>query len=98
MLFKMKDYDLETCDWMFQRDIVDIRIEDIAHYTKDLSSNCEHAKCFEKSNSVFKDWIEDSAGTKIKCLEHDFEKWKVHKIKMEDNEYDKIKSVIDSNF
>jgi len=38
MLFKMKDYDLETCDWMFERDIVDIRIEDIAHFTKDLKS------------------------------------------------------------
>lgn len=82
---------------MFERDIVDIRTEDIAHFTKVLSSHCGD-KCFEKDNSVFKDWIEDTAGTKIKCLEHDFDRWKILKIKMQEYEYEEIRKVIDQNF
>jgi hypothetical protein len=97
MLFKMKDFDLQTCDWMFERDIVDFRTEDIINFTKNLASHTVE-RSFEKSKSVFKDWIEDSAGTTIKCLEHDFDKWKVVKIKMSTDDYEEVCKVIEDNF
>ena len=79
MMIKYRDNDLETLDWIFERGIVDFRIEDIIHYTKILRSHMKVRK-FDKDKSVFRDWIPLNEETQKKCLEHDVRYWKISKL------------------
>lgn len=59
MLIKYKDLEMETLDWVFERGIVDFRIEDIIHFTKILKSHMKIRK-FDKDKSIFKEWVTDT--------------------------------------
>lgn len=38
MLFRYEDLRIETCEWVFQRGILDYRVEDVIHFAKESSS------------------------------------------------------------
>jgi len=46
----------------------------------------DHRKAFEKSESVFKDWIKDDDEILQKCRAHDFSQWKLSQITKGDRE------------
>ena len=53
---------------------------------------------FIRSKSVFADWREDNSDTVMKCLQHDFEQWKVNKFVKDSKDLLAIKSFFEDNF
>ena len=97
MLIKYKDVEMETLDWVFERGIVDFRIEDIIHYTKILKSHMKVRK-FDKDKSVFKDWVTDTPIVDRKCLEHDMGFWKISKLKLDPEDMENMERLLEDNF
>ena len=59
MMVRTLDIAMDTCDWVFERDIVDYRIEDILSFTKNMGSHLVERR-FDKERSVFKPWVLDN--------------------------------------
>lgn len=97
MLIKSQDTELGTCDWFFQRDIVDFRVEDISLFKKPLSSFLIQRK-FQKEYSVFADWIEDDAYNLQKCKDDAAQHWKLLKMKVDPEDREKLIEVIGQHF
>ena len=53
---------------------------------------------FNFSKSVFADWRVDNPDTVMKCLQHDFEQWKVYKFVRDIKDLTAIKSFFEENF
>ena len=97
MLIKYKDVEMETLDWVFERGIVDFRIEDIIHYTKILKSHMKVRK-FDKDKSIFKEWVTDTLQVDKKCLEHDMGFWKISKLKLNPEDMENLIQLLEDNF
>lgn len=59
---------MDICDWVFERDIADYRIEDILSFTKNMNSHTVERK-FDKERSVFKPWLTDNPEKIRKCMD-----------------------------
>ena len=59
---------MATCDWVFERDIVDYRIEDVLSFTKNMNSHTVE-RTFDKERSVFKPWSADTPAVIKKCMD-----------------------------
>lgn len=67
-MVRTKDIEMDTVDWVFERDIVDYRIEEVLSFTKNMNSHTVERK-FDKERSVFKPWVVDTEASLKKCME-----------------------------
>lgn len=96
LLIKAQDKELGTCDWFYQREITEFRIEEIALFKKPLGSHMIQRK-FMKENSVFAEWIEDDPYILQRVKEDAAAHWKLTKMKMDQAEWQKLMKVIEEN-
>ena len=77
--------------------IIDFRQEEVVN-PGDLAID-EAVRIFKKPVSVFAKWLTDTDTTKEKCLEHDYENWKLDKFELKDYEQQRlVKNIINENF
>jgi len=72
------------------------RIDKIPLYNKPHKTLIK-TRAFDKHNSVFKMWIDDTEQTIKECLEHDFENWKLPNFVKDPSEQERIKTIMIDN-
>ena len=76
--------------------IIDFRQEEVANPASRMVSV---VKTFKKPVSVFAKWRTDTDTTREKCLDHDFENWKLDNFELKNYEQQKkVKEIIHDNF
>ena len=59
----------------------------------------EIVRIFKKPVSVFAKWRTDTDGTREKCLEHDYDNWKLDRFELKDYDMQmKVKDILNENF
>lgn len=77
--------------------ITPYRTEDLPGFVKQSRSQ-KVERTFNKNNSVFKEWKQDTAQRLDDCLEHDVALWKVHKFVKDKEELQKCTALIKKDF
>ena len=73
------------------------RQEDVPIFTKPMKL-LKKEREFRLDNSPFREWRLDKQDTLDKCLEHDFELWKISRFCKDGGDVEKCKEVIKSYF
>ena len=75
------------------RTIINVRDEDVPIFAKSEKSHI-NVRSFNKDNSVFREWKQDTPDDALACIEHDLEHWYIKKLIKKDEQLDELCDMI----